>query len=149
MKTISLNTSKILEIFPIDLSSKLELPVVENGISAGFPSPADDFLDASIDLNKALIKNKDATFYGRVKGDSMIGAGLNNGDLLIIDKSLEPKNGKIAVCFIDGDFTVKRIKIEKDVVWLIAENKNYKPIKVTKDNDFIIWGIVTNVIKSV
>ena len=149
MKTISLNTSKILEIFPIDLSSKLELPVVENGISAGFPSPADDFLDASIDLNKALIKNKDATFYGRVKGDSMIGAGLNNGDLLIIDKSLEPKNGKIAVCFIDGDFTVKRIKIEKNVVWLIAENKNYKPIKVTKDNDFIIWGIVTNVIKSV
>ena len=77
----------------------------------------------------------------------MIDAGINDGDLLIIDKSLEPKNNKIAVCFIDGDFTVKRIQIEKDVIWLIAENKEYKPIKVTKDNDFVIWGIVTNVIK--
>jgi DNA polymerase V len=106
-------------------------------------------LDASIDLNKTLIKNKDATFYGRVKGDSMIGGGLSDGDLLIIDKSIEPKNGKIAVCFIDGEFTVKRIKIEKELIWLIPENKNYQPIKVTADNDFVIWGIVTNVIKAV
>lgn len=138
-----------LEIFSTDVSSILNLPLVENGISAGFPSPADDFLDASIDLNKALVTNKDATFYGRVKGDSMIDAGLNDGDLLIIDKSLEPINGKIAVCFIDGEFTVKRIKIERKIIWLVAENKNYLPIKVTAENDFVIWGIVTNVIKSV
>ncbi len=137
-----------LEIFSTDVSSILNLPLVENGISAGFPSPADDFLDASIDLNKALVTNKDATFYGRVKGDSMIDAGLNDGDLLIIDKSLEPINGKIAVCFIDGEFTVKRIKIERKIIWLVAENKNYLPIKVTAENDFVIWGIVTNVIKS-
>ena len=149
MKIISLQSSKNLDIFPINTSSVLELPMVDNGISAGFPSPADDFLDASIDLNKIFIKNKDATFYGRVKGDSMIGAGLSDGDLLIIDKSIEPKDGKIAVCFIDGEFTVKRINITTDVIWLIAENKNYKPIKVTKDNDFLIWGIVTNVIKAV
>ncbi len=140
---------KSIEIFSIDTITLLNLPVVENGISAGFPSPADDFLDCSIDLNKVLIKNKDATFYGRVKGDSMIDAGISNGDLLIIDKSLEPKNGKIAVCYIDGDFTIKRIKIEKDVIWLVAENKNYSPIKVTKDNNFLIWGIVTTIIKSV
>jgi len=76
-------------------------------------------------------------------------AGLENGDLLIIDKSLEPKNGKIAVCFIDGEFTVKRIKIEKKIVWLIAENKDYQPIKVTSENEFVIWGIVTTVIKKV
>jgi len=132
-----------------DVSIKLRLPFVENGISAGFPSPADDFLDSSIDLNQALIKNKDATFYGRVRGESMIDAGMNDGDLLIIDKSINPTDGRIAVCFIDGEFTVKRIKIEKDVIWLIAENKNYKPIKVTKENDFIIWGIVINVIKNV
>jgi len=132
-----------------DVSIKLRLPFVENGISAGFPSPADDFLDSSIDLNQALIKNKDATFYGRVRGDSMIDAGMNNGDLLIIDKSINPTDGRIAVCFIDGEFTVKRIKIEKDVIWLIAENKNYKPIKVTKEDDFTIWGIVINVIKNV
>jgi len=102
-----------------------------------------------IDLNKELIKNNVSTFYGKVKGNSMIGAGLSDGDLLIIDKSLEPSNNKIAVCFIDGEFTVKRIKIGRDVVWLIAENKDYKPIKVTKENDFLIWGIVTYVIKSV
>ena len=77
----------------------------------------------------------------------MLGAGLADGDLLIIDKSLEPRDGKIAVCFIDGEFTVKRIKIEKDTIWLVAENRNYSPIKVTKDNDFLIWGVVTNVIK--
>jgi DNA polymerase V len=149
MKATSFHRKAPLEIFPLSSNIKLDLPLVDTGISAGFPSPADDFLDTSIDLNKALIKNKDATFYGRVKGDSMVGAGIHDGDLLIIDKSIEPKNGKIAVCFIDGDFTVKRIKITKDVIWLIAENTNYKPIKVTKDNDFLIWGIVTNVIKSV
>ncbi|MEE3226561.1 MAG: S24 family peptidase, partial [Bacteroidota bacterium] len=73
----------------------------------------------------------------------------SDGDLLIIDKSLEPRNGKIAVCFIDGEFTVKRIRIEKDIIWLVAENRKYQPIKVTKDNEFLIWGVVTNVIKEV
>ena len=99
--------------------------------------------------NKEFIKNPSTTFFGRVKGDSMINAGLSHGDLLIIDRSLEPVDNKIAVCFIDGEFTVKRIKIEKDIVWLIAENDKYKPIKTTKDNDLLIWGIVTAVIKSV
>ena len=79
----------------------------------------------------------------------MTGAGIEHGDLLVINKGLEPRNGKIAVCFIDGEFTVKRIKIEKDVIWLVAENQKYQPIKVTAENDFLIWGIVTNVIKYV
>lgn len=138
-----------IEIFSALTETALMLPFVEQGISAGFPSPADDFLDISIDLNKELIKNPSATFYGRVKGDSMKDAGLDDGDLLIIDKSLEPVNNKIAVCFIDGEFTVKRIKIEKDIIWLIAENIAYQPIRVTADNEFIIWGIVTTVIKKV
>ena len=136
-----------ITLYKASTKEKLKLPIVENGISAGFPSPAEDFLDSVIDLNKELIKNPDATFFGRVKGYSMKNAGLNDGDLLIIDKSLEPKNGKIAVCFIDGEFTVKRIKIEKDTCWLTPENDDYKPIKVTQDNDFLIWGIVTTVIK--
>jgi DNA polymerase V len=148
MKVIPFYIKETIEIFPIDTTIQLTLPLVETGISAGFPSPADDFLDAAIDLNEALIKNKTATFYGRVKGDSMTGVGIDDGDLLIIDKSLKPITGKIAVCFIDGDFTVKRIRIDKDFIWLIAENKKYQPIKVTKENDFVIWGIVTNVIKS-
>jgi DNA polymerase V len=149
MKLLKLHHTTNLEIYTADTTTSIQLPFVESGISAGFPSPADDFLDASIDLNKEFVKNPSTTFYGRVKGDSMINAGLNNGDLLIIDKSLEPIDNKIAVCFIDGEFTVKRIKIEKDIIWLIAENEKYQPIKVTADNDFIIWGIVTTVIKNV
>ncbi|MFI8380564.1 LexA family protein [Leeuwenhoekiella sp. NPDC079379] len=136
----------ILNIFSPLLKLSLKIPFIA-GLSCGFPSPADDHLDEAIDLNSAYIKNKDATYFGRVKGDSMTGAGLSDGDLLIIDKSLEPRNGKIAVCFIDGEFTVKRIKIQKDIIWLIAENEKYQPIKVTKDNEFLIWGVVTNVIK--
>ena len=137
---------KVLLHFSI--SKLLNYPFVGN-ITAGFPSPADDHLDKSIDLNAEIIKDRDATFFGRVEGDSMTGAGIEDGDLLVINKGLEPKNGKIAVCFIDGEFTVKRIKIEKDIIWLVAENQKYKPIKVTADNDFLIWGIVTNVIKYV
>ena len=147
MKLRSLYTTKTIEFYTPNYATKLKLPFVSNGISAGFPSPADDFLDINIDLNKHLIKNPSTTFYGRVKGDSLKDAGIHDGDLLIVDKSLEPTNGKIAVCFIDGEFTVKRIKLEKDIVWLLAENKDYPPIKVTKDNDFVIWGIVINVIK--
>ncbi len=142
-------SNQILEIFKPKIKKSTSLPFIKEGISAGFPSPADDFLDLSIDLNQELIKHPSTTFYGRVRGDSMINAGLNDGDLLIIDKSLEPTNGKIAVCFIDGDFTVKRINVEKDKIWLVAENEKYKPILVTEDNDFMIWGIVTTVIKNV
>ncbi|HEY9185812.1 MAG TPA: translesion error-prone DNA polymerase V autoproteolytic subunit [Salegentibacter sp.] len=135
---------KIYKKYSLD---NLIMPLSSNGISAGFPSPADDHLEDIIDLNQQLIKNKEATFFGRADGDSMIGAGIGNGDLLVIDKSLKPKNENIAVCFLDGEFTVKRIKIEKDIIWLVAENEKYQPIKVTSENDFVIWGIVTHCIK--
>ncbi len=147
MKLSILHKSNTIEFYTAETNTELSLPVVTNGISAGFPSPADDFLDTSIDLNKALIKNPDATFYGKVKGDSMKDVGIHDGDLLVIDKSLEPQNGKIAICYIDGEFTVKRIKIEKDCCWLVPANEKYQPIKVTQENEFIIWGIVINVIK--
>ena len=137
----------LIEITTADTDTALNLPFVENGISAGFPSPALDFVDASIDLNKHLIKHPSATFYGRVKGDSLKNAGIDNGDLLIIDRSIEPTNGKIAVCYIDGEFTAKRIQLSKKEIWLIPENENYNPIRVTEDNNFLIWGIVTHVIK--
>ena len=119
------------------------------GISAGFPSPADDFKEHRLSLDEELIKNKEATFFARVSGQSMINAGLGDNDLLVIDRSLEPSHNKIAVCFIDGEFTVKRLRVEKEGIWLQPENDNYKPIKVTEENNFIIWGIVTNVIKKV
>ncbi len=148
MKNALVHTSNNLDIYSTSTATTMDVPIIESGISAGFPSPADDFLDASIDLNKAFIKHPATTFCGRVKGNSMKDLGIHNGDLMIIDKSLEPKNGAVAVCYIDGEFTVKKIKIESDCCWLIPANENYSPIKVTPDNEFVIWGIVTHVIKS-
>ena len=123
--------------------------LVEQGVSAGFPSPADDFKEIRISLDKELIKNKESTFYARVSGDSMVGAGLDDGDLLVIDRSLNPENGRIVICFIDGDFTVKRIKKEKRKFYLMPENKRYKAIEINEDNELIIWGVVEYVIKKV
>ena len=95
------------------------------------------------------LKNKEATFYARVSGDSMIGAGLDDGDLLVIDRSKNPENGKIAICLVDGEFTVKRIKKEKNRLYLMPENKKYKPIELKEENELIIWGVVEYVIKKV
>ena len=148
MAPLQLHTSAAIDIYSASSESELELPVISGGISAGFPSPAMDFIDLTIDLNKHVVKHPSSTFYGRVKGESMKDEGINDGDLLVIDKSLEPTDGKIAICYIDGEFTVKKIKLEKEVCWLMPANKDYQPIKVTKDNDLIIWGIVTHVLKS-
>ena len=97
--------------------------LVEQGISAGFPSPAEDFKEIRISLDRELVRNKDATFYARVSGESMIEAGIDDGDLLVIDRSLNPENGKIAVCFLDGEFTVKRINEKENKLYLKPENK--------------------------
>lgn len=123
--------------------------MAHQGVSAGFPSPADDFKELRISIDQEVVKNESATFYARVAGESMQGAGLDDGDLLVIDRSKQPENNAIAVCFIDGEFTVKRLKIEAEAVFLMPENKKYKPIKVTEDNELIIWGIVTYVVKKV
>ena len=123
--------------------------LIEQGISAGFPSPADDFKEIRISLDRELVKNSESTFFARVSGDSMIDAGLDDGDLLKIDRSLDPKNGKIAVCLVDGEFTVKRIKKEKNKFYLMPENKKYKAIELNEDNELIIWGVVEYVIKKV
>jgi DNA polymerase V len=136
-----------IHIHPVLIQTTLPLPFIESGISAGFPSPALDFTDAAIDLNKHIIQHPSATFYGRVKGNSLKNAGISDGDLLVIDKSLEPRNGKIAVCFLDGEFTAKRIYKTKTELWLMPENEEYKPIPINENNELIIWGIVTHVIK--
>ena len=123
--------------------------LAEEGISAGFPSPADDFKEARISLDSELVKNKEATFYARVSGDSMIGAGLDDGDLLVIDRSKNFENGKIAICLVNGEFTVKRIKKDKNKLYLMPENKEYKPIELKEENELIIWGVVEYVIKKI
>ena len=136
-----------LDLFSPSFTTKTECTFYDVGIQAGFPSPADDFIELSIDINKEYIKNRDTTFFARVNGHSMKDVGIFDGDLLIIDKSIEPQNNKIVVCQVDGDFTVKRIKIEHDIIWLVAENDAYDPIKVTADNELMIWGIVVASIK--
>ena len=140
---------KILNFFIPKKENGIGQWLAEEGISAGFPSPADDFKETRISLDRELVKNKEATFYARVSGDSMTGAGLDDGDLLVIDRSKNPENGKIAICLVDGEFTVKRIKKEKDKLYLIAENKKYKSIEIKEENELIIWGIVEYVIKKV
>lgn len=127
----------------------VELPEIK----AGFPSPAQDYVENGIDLNRELVRNPSSTFFGRARGSSMEGAGIFDGDLLIIDKSLEPHEGAIAVCFIDGEFTLKRIHFEREggvvaAIWLMPENESFAPIKVTQDNQFIIWGLVVHSVRS-
>jgi len=141
-----MTTTKLTFFLP-DLSNPIELPFITAGIKAGFPSPAADFDESKISLDAVLVKNREATFYAKASGTSMNGAGIDDGDILVIDRSLEPQNNKVAVCCIDGEFTVKRIKITKEGVILMPENKDFQPIKVTDENQLIIWGIVTYVIK--
>lgn len=148
MEANRLEEAKVVDIALASPESKLELPLAEAGISAGFPSPALDFSDATIDLNKHLIKNAPSTYIGRVNGESLKNIGIMNNSLLIIDRSRTPKNDDIAVCFIDGDFTLKRIHKEKNELWLLPENESFPPIQVKEGNQLIIWGIVTHCINS-
>lgn len=140
--------SDTLEFYSANTNSHLALPFIDGGIAAGFPSPAQDYIDLKIDLNTELITNPASTFYARVKGTSMKDAGIMDGDILVIDKSLEPKDGDTAICFIDGEFTLKYIKIDKEAIYLVPANEMFHPIKVTEENNFCIWGIVTYSIKN-
>lgn len=119
------------------------------GIHAGFPSPAQDYMTGCIDLNKELVRHPEATFYGRVVGDSMIDAGVEEGDVLVIDKSLRPAEGDMCVCFVDGEFCLKRVSFEGGSIILKAANPRYAPIVLGEWNDFTLWGVVTYIIKKI
>lgn len=136
-----------LSFFIPNTESNLEMSYISSGIKAGFPSPAADFDGTRVSIDQIVVKNALATFYAKANGNSMTGAGIDDGDILVIDKSMEPQDGKIAVCFIDGEFTVKRIKVQENSLLLIPENKLFEPIEITEENNFIIWGIVTFVVK--
>ena len=146
MKLKSLYKTKTLELYTSETSTTLNMPYFENGVSAGFPSPAEDHTQSKIDLNNLLIENPSATYYVRVNGDSMLGAGIVNGDLLIVDRSIDVTNNCIVVAHVDGEFTVKRIKKIKKKTFLQAENNNYKPIEITKEMDFELFGVVAHAI---
>lgn len=138
-----------LEIYRAETESELELEYASEGIHAGFPSPAQDFSGETIDLNKDLIQHPASTFYGRVVGDSMCEEGISEGDILVIDKAIEPEDGDLAVCCLDGEFTLKRIKLDRksERIYLMPSNRSYAPIEVTPDNEFMVWGIVLYTIK--
>ena len=141
-----ISESEELEFYSAETTTELKIPLFESGVSAGFPSPADDYLDLPIDLNEFLIKHPAATFYVRVKGNSMEGAGILNGDLLIVDRAEEPRNKSIVLGVIDGEFTVKRIKKKGSDLYLMPDNPEFKPIKINDNMDFQVWGVVTYVV---
>lgn len=136
-----------LIISKIEESSDVLLKYFEERIQAGFPSPAQGSFADYIDLNHELITTPEATFCARVIGDSMVDMNICEGDLLIIDRSLTPHDGDIAVCYIDGDFTVKTISIRHDGVWLVPANKAFSEIHVPQNSHFVIWGVVSHIIK--
>ena len=146
MRLTRIHAGPVLDFFTPDFTTQLDLPLAGTAIAAGFPSPAEEYLDLALDLNKELIKHPAATFYARVKGDSMVDAGIQDGDLLVIDKALEPKEGAIAVCYLDGEFTVKRLSVQEEGVYLMPANAEFKPIRITEENEFLVWGIVAYVI---
>lgn len=148
MKINALHISENLEIFGLEVSENNEITLVNAGVKAGFPSPAGDFIFDTIDLNRELIKDPDTTFLARVSGNSMQDMRIYDGDLILIDRSIAPANGKIAVCYIDGEFTLKRLEIIKEgneikKILLCPENSDFSPIEVAPENDFLIWGILT------
>lgn len=120
-------------------------------IKAGFPSPADDYLQESIDFNRDLIRHPESTFYGRVEGDSMVDAGIHRGDIAVIDRSLEAQNGDIVVGYINGEFTIKRLDLthkEDGYIELCPANKNFKPIRIDENDQFEVWGVVVWTIRN-
>lgn len=147
MKERFLNTTS-LEFLKSDLTSAVYFPYFDGGIQAGFPSPADDFQELTISFDKEVFGSSPSTiFCARVTGSSMEGAGISNNDIIAVNRLLEPEDGDIAVCLIYDEFTLKRLHVEKDCVWLLPENDNYKSIQITDNESFQIWGIVINTLK--
>lgn len=145
-KTYRLGSS-ISGVYGFEQKTKVPLPLYSCGVSAGFPSPADDYISQQLDLNELLIKNPAATFFVRVAGDSMSGVGINDNDILVVDRSIEPVHGKIIIAAINGELTVKRLVKTDTSCRLVAENPNYPPIEITEDLSCIAWGVVTSVIR--
>jgi len=141
-------SSTIKEIYPSACDIAQQRPFFLSGVSAGFPSPADDYLDQKLDLNEYLVKNPAATFFVRVAGDSMIGAGINDNDILVVDRSLEPSSNNIVIAVVNGELTVKRLIKNKNSCLLCAENPVYPPLTINEEIPLEIWGVAAYVIHS-
>ncbi len=130
------------------LHRRYYLPLFHSSVTAGFPSPADDEMEKTLDLNDLLIKHPTSTFFLRVAGSSMINAGIHDKDILVVDRSIEPTHGKIVIAAVNGELTVKRLHIHGNLIQLVAENDSYAPITITEGSELHIWGVVTSVIHS-
>lgn len=139
------NSSEV-ELFQIDQVSGNPVPLVDACVSAGFPAAIESFSEKSLDLHELLIKHPAATFFVRVKGDSMVGAGISAGDILIVDRALSVSHNKIVIARVADEFTVKRIALENDRIFLMPANESYDPIEITDQMDAEVWGIVTYII---
>tara|TARA_B110000967_G_scaffold47676_1_gene48340 strand:+ start:1186 stop:1638 length:453 start_codon:yes stop_codon:yes gene_type:complete len=146
MKLKHLKHTDVLDIYVLEESVLADIPIFTNSVQAGFPSPAEDYMDLDLNLQDHLIKNPSATFCVRAVGESMKDAGIKSGDIMLVDKSLTPKNRSIVLAVIDGEFTIKRVNVSKKELYLIPENENFSPIKITQEMDFQVWGIVTYII---
>ncbi len=139
----------IESVHPADIKTSVRLPLFVTKISAGFPSPADDYIESKLDLNELLIRHPAATFFVKVSGDSMINAGIHHGDLLIVDRAEAPVNKSIVIAVLNGELTVKRLIKDKEAVYLMPENPQYDRITVTPEMEFEVWGVVVHVIHTV
>lgn len=138
-------------LIPVKLAANLtafKVPLFNHTIRAGFPSPADDYVADTLDLNEHLMPRKEATFLVTVSGDSMIGVGIHNGDILVVDRSLTPANGKVVIAVLDGQFTVKTLEKKRGKIRLMPANPEFEPIEMKDEQELQIWGVVTNVIHS-
>ena len=140
---------KTAVIAPYCAAESVIMPFFESTVPAGFPSPADDYLDRELDLNDLIVRHPAATFFVRVAGESMIGAGIHSGDILVVDRAEEPVDNKIVVAVINGEFTVKRLVQDEEGIFLVAENPDFDSIPIRVDSDFSVWGVVTYVIHQV
>jgi DNA polymerase V len=138
--------TKVKIVYEPDRSTKRRQPIFTAKVPAGFPSPAADYEEDRLDLNRHLIRNPAATFFVRVAGDSMVKAGIHDGDLLVVDRSIEPKDKNVIIAVVNGELTVKRIRIRKNKLTLVAENENYQSQEIKEEMEFEVWGVVTNVI---
>ena len=146
MKLKHIKRTNVLDIYAVEESTLTDIPMFTDSVQAGFPSPAEDYMDLDLNLQDHLIQNPSVTFCVRAVGESMKDAGIQSGDIMLVDKSLTPKNRSIVLAVIDGEFTVKRVNVSEKELYLVPENENSSPIRITQEMDFQVWGVVTYII---